>query len=63
VTTSVDALQAKWLYTFTPSETMAAEKRWDIVLKAALKRLKQKERIANPRRWRVIPNETEEVEF
>jgi predicted transcriptional regulator of viral defense system len=59
MTAFVDALQAKGRYTFTQAEAMNADKRSDIAREAALRRLKQKGRIANPRRgfYVIVPVE------
>ena len=63
MTTFVDALQAKGRYTFTLTEAMDADQRSDIALEAALRRLKQKGRIANPRRgfYVIVPVEYREA--
>ncbi|MDA8126753.1 MAG: hypothetical protein M0009_16395 [Deltaproteobacteria bacterium] len=50
ITAFVDALQAKGRYTFTLTEAIDADQRSAIALEAALRRLKQKGRIASPRR-------------
>jgi len=59
MTAFVDALQAKGRYTFTLTEAMEADERSAVALEAALRRLKQKERIASPRRgfYVVVPVE------
>ena len=59
MTTFVEDLQAKGRYTFTQTEAMNADERSDIALEAALRRLKQKGRIANPRRgfYVIVPVE------
>ncbi len=63
MTDFVEALQARGRYTFTLVEAMNAEKRTDIALEAALRRLKQKGRIANPRRgfYVIVPVEYREA--
>ncbi|MFZ4440770.1 MAG: type IV toxin-antitoxin system AbiEi family antitoxin domain-containing protein [Syntrophales bacterium] len=63
MTNFVDALQAGGRYTFTQAEAMNAEKRSDIALEAALRRLKQKGRIASPRRgfYVIVPVEYREA--
>lgn len=63
MTAFVDALQSKGRYTFTQAEAMSADKRSDIALEAALRRLKQKGRIANPRRgfYVIVPVEYREA--
>lgn len=50
MTTFVEDLQAKGRYTFTQTEAMNADQRSVIALEAALRRLKQRGRIVNPRR-------------
>jgi len=50
MTTFVEDLQAKGRYTFTQAEAMNADQRSGIALEAALRRLKQRGRIVNPRR-------------
>lgn len=64
VTTFVEALQARGRYTFTQIEAMNVEKRSVIALEAALRRLKQKKRIANPRRgfYVIVPLEYRQAE-
>ena len=63
MTAFIEALQAKGRYTFTRVEAMNADKRSDIALEAALRRLKQKGRIANPRRgfYVIVPVEYREA--
>jgi len=63
MTAFVEALQSKGRYTFTQAEAMNADKRSDIALEAALRRLKQKGRIANPRRgfYVIVPVEYREA--
>jgi predicted transcriptional regulator of viral defense system len=63
MTDFVEALQANGRYTFTQAEAMTADKRSDIALEAALRRLKQKGRIANPRRgfYVIVPLEYREA--
>lgn len=63
MTDFVEALQAKGRYTFTQAEAMNADKRSDIALEAALRRLKQKGRIADPRRgfYVIVPVEYREA--
>jgi len=63
MTAFVDALQSKGRYTFTQAEAMNADKRSDIALEAALRRLKRKGRIANPRRgfYVIVPVEYREA--
>ena len=63
MTDFVEALQARGRYTFTLVEAMKVEKRTDIALEAALRRLKQKGRIANPRRgfYVIVPMEYREA--
>ena len=50
MTAFVDALQANGRYTFTLTEAMEADERSAVALEAALRRLKQKGRMASPRR-------------
>lgn len=63
MTAFVDALQAKGRYTFTLTEAMEADERSAVALEAALRRLKQKGRIASPRRgfYVVVPVEYREA--
>jgi predicted transcriptional regulator of viral defense system len=63
ITAFVEALQSKGRYTFTRAEAMNADKRSYIALEAALRRLKRKDRIANPRRgfYVIIPVEYREA--
>ncbi len=63
MTAFVEALQSRGRYTFTQTEAMTADKRSDIALEAALRRLKQKGRIANPRRgfYVIVPVEYREA--
>jgi predicted transcriptional regulator of viral defense system len=63
MTNFVEDLQAGGRYTFTQAEAMNAEKRSDIALEAALRRLKQKGRIASPRRgfYVIVPVEYREA--
>ncbi|MBU4372075.1 MAG: type IV toxin-antitoxin system AbiEi family antitoxin [Proteobacteria bacterium] len=63
MTAFIEALQAKGRYTFTLIEAMDADQRSDIALEAALRRLKQKGRIANPRRgfYVIVPVEYREA--
>ena len=63
ITTFVEDLQTKGRYTFTQTEAMNADQRSDIALEAALRRLKQKGRIADPRRgfYVIIPAEYREA--
>ncbi|OIP92910.1 MAG: hypothetical protein COS57_10455 [Syntrophobacterales bacterium CG03_land_8_20_14_0_80_58_14] len=59
----VEDLQTKGRYTFTQAEAMNADQRSDIALEAALRRLKQKGRIADPRRgfYVIVPVEYREA--
>lgn len=59
MTTFVEDLQARGRYTFTRAEAMNAGQRSNIALEAALRRLKQKGRIAGPRRgfYVIVPVE------
>jgi predicted transcriptional regulator of viral defense system len=63
MTAFVEALQSRGRYTFTQAEAMNTDKRSDIALEAALRRLKQKGRIANPRRgfYVIVPVEYREA--
>ena len=63
ITTFVEDLQTKGRYTFTQTEAMNADQRSDIALEAALRRLKQKGRIADPRRgfYVIVPMEYREA--
>jgi len=63
MTAFIEALKAKGLYTFTQAEAMNTDKRSDIALEAALRRLKQKGRIANPHRgfYVIVPVEYRET--
>lgn len=63
MTAFVEALQSRGRYTFTQAEAMTADQRSDIALEAALRRLKQKGRIANPRRgfYVIVPVEYREA--
>ncbi|MFZ3253251.1 MAG: type IV toxin-antitoxin system AbiEi family antitoxin [Syntrophales bacterium] len=63
MTEFLEALQAGGRYTFTQAEAMNAVKRTDVALEAALRRLKQKGRIANPRRgfYVIVPVEYREA--
>jgi len=63
ITSFVEDLQTKGRYTFTQTEAMNADQRSDIALEAALRRLKQKGRIANPRRgfYVIVPAEYREA--
>jgi len=63
MTAFVDTLQAKGRYTFTLTEAMGADERSPVALEAALRRLKQKGRIASPRRgfYVVVPVEYREA--
>lgn len=63
VNTFVEELQIKGRYTFTQSEAANAEQRSGIALEAALRRLKQKGRIADPRRgfYVIVPAEYREA--
>lgn len=59
----VEDLQAKGRYTFTRAEAMNADPRSDTAMEAALRRLKQKGRIADPRRgfYAIVPVEYREA--
>ncbi len=59
MTDFVEALQARGRYTFTRAEAMNDVTRSDLALGAALRRLKQKGRIASPRRgfYVIVPVE------
>lgn len=63
ITSFVEDLQTKGRYTFTQTEAMNADQRSDIALEAALRRLKQKGRIADPRRgfYVIVPVEYREA--
>lgn len=63
MTAFVEALQSRGRYTFTQAEAVNADKRSDIALEAALRRLKRKGRIANPRRgfYVIVPVEYREA--
>jgi hypothetical protein len=63
MTTFVEDLQAKGRYTFTQTEAMNADQRSVIALEAALRRLKQRGRIVNPRRglYVIVPVEYREA--
>jgi predicted transcriptional regulator of viral defense system len=63
MTAFVETLQAGGRYTFTQGEAMSVDKRSVIALEAVLRRLKQKKRIANPRRgfYVIIPVEYKEA--
>jgi len=59
----VDDLQAHGRYTFTRAEAASAEKRSQVALEAALRRLKKRGRIASPRRgfYVLVPAEYREA--
>jgi len=59
MTAFVDALQARGRYTFTLTEAIKADERSAVAREAALRRLKQKGRIASPRRgfYVIVPVE------
>lgn len=63
MTAFVDDLQAKGRYTFNLAETMDADRRSAIAREAALRRLKQKGRIASPRKgfYVIVPVEYREA--
>jgi predicted transcriptional regulator of viral defense system len=63
ITAFVDALQAKGSYNFTLTEAIDADQRSAIALEAALRRLKQKGRIASPRQgfYVIVPVEYREA--
>lgn len=63
MTDFVEALQARGRYTFTQAEAIKDDKRSSIALEAALRRLKQKGRIAVPRRgfYVIVPVEYREA--
>jgi predicted transcriptional regulator of viral defense system len=62
--TFVDELQAKGRYTFTRSEAAGADWFSDVALEAALRRLRQRGRVATPRRgfYVVVPLEYRKAE-
>ncbi len=59
----VEDLQARGRYTFTRAEGASSEERSDVALEAALRRLKQRGRIASPRRglYVLVPLEYREA--
>jgi predicted transcriptional regulator of viral defense system len=63
MTAFVDALQARGRYTFTLTEAIKADEHSAVAREAALRRLKQKGRIASPRRgfYVIVPVEYREA--
>ena len=59
----IENLQSRGRYTFTQVEALKADKRSNAALTAALRRLRHKGRIANPRRgfYVIIPAEYREA--
>ncbi|MFH1983422.1 MAG: type IV toxin-antitoxin system AbiEi family antitoxin [Pseudomonadota bacterium] len=64
ITAFVDALQAQGRYTFTRGEAMGSDRFSAVALEAALRRLKQRGRIARPRRgfYAIVPLEYKEAQ-